>query len=86
MTDDPMETFQEELRETFSLIWDWRLYAALGIVLAGAFVVGLMFPDHRFGLWELALLAGLGMAIGISLRWLRLQEQREKADRNRVDE
>ena len=63
---------------------DWRLYAALGIVLVGAFAVGLM--GHRLGLWELTLLVGVGTVIGISLRWLRLHERREKPDRGQTEE
>ena len=84
MHDDLLKSFWLELKETFALIRDWRLYAAMGIVLAGAFVVGLM--GHRLSFWELGLLGGVGMVIGISLRWLRLLERREKPDRDRVEE
>ena len=58
MHDDLEKWFWLELKETFNLVRDWRLYAAMGIVLTAAFVVDLM--GHGLGLWDLALLAGVG--------------------------
>ena len=84
MRDDLLKWFGLEIKETFSLMRDWRLYAAMGIVLAGAFVVGLM--GHRLSLCELGLLVGVGMVIGISLRWIRLMERREGTDKDQAEE
>ena len=84
MHDDLLKSFWLELKEPFSLMRDWRLYAAMGIVLTAAFVVGLR--GHRLSLWELGLLVGVGMVIGISLRWIRLMERREGTDKDQAEE
>ena len=84
MHDDLEKSLWLELKETFSLMRDWRLYAAMGMVLIAAFVVGLR--GHRLSLWELGLLVGVGMVIGISLRWLRLMERREGTDKDQAEE
>ena len=85
MRDDLLKWFGLEIKETFSLMRDWRLYAAMGIVLAGAFGVGLM-GDNELSLLELALMVGVGMVIGVSLRWLRRMERREKSDSGQGEE
>ena len=57
----------------------------MGIVLAGAFMLGLM-GDNELSLWELALMVGVGMVIGISLRWIRLMERREGTGKDQAEE
>ena len=80
MLDDGLEWMRHEVRETVGMILDWRLHAGLGIVIAGAFVATRL--GYSFGPGSMTLFMGAGMVIGISLRWLRLQERRERPARD----
>ena len=75
MLDELQEMFRHGLRDTISLLADWRLYAGSGI-LSTAILAAILLGDRYDQEAVVLVLAVVAIAISATLSTLRWREQR----------